>query len=231
MIRVAMKTAVTLSLLFALIGGCTLNKDSEASLWVLHDARGVANLEVYIDGAFAVEVAPGERSVPFGTSLGAHSLTLRSSGSNEALLTQELSALTARASLMVIRGDEQALSLLEVSGELPELDPGEHALEIVDLSGLETTFSVLLSGQDEGDFADCTPLGLTFTCHVITLPLMDGQLTSEPIIVSPGEDLNISTDHIDELVTVDLIEGEVTTVVIRSPSEDQVSLTAFRASL
>ena len=64
---------------------------------------------------FVVDVAPGERSVPIGTSLGAHTLTFRSSGSTQVLLTHELDELTARSSLVVIQGDDQALELLEVA--------------------------------------------------------------------------------------------------------------------
>ena len=154
--------------------GCDNRSNHEASLWVLHNAEGLANIEVYLDERFVVDVAPGERSVPIGTSLGAHTLTFRSSGSTQVLLTHELSELSARSSLVVVRGDESELELLEVSRPLPEVSPKEHALEIVDLSGLMTEFSVLLSGQDEEDFDECQGgLVETFTCHVITLPLPD----------------------------------------------------------
>lgn len=211
---------------------CRGLKESEASLWVLHDAEGLANLEVYLDDVFVVEVAPGERSVPVGVSLGAHVLTVRSSGSTRVLLSEALTPLSARASVVVIRGDERELTLLEASQPFPEVSDGEHLIEIVDLSGLTEEFSVLLSGQEEGDFEGCTsPLGMTFTCPISTLPLKGEALISELIPVQPGVALSISTDHLSELRKVDLLEGEVTTVVIMSPSEDRISLTVLRTSL
>ena len=222
-------TATLLSL-----GGCTGGQDPEASLWVLHDAEGLANLEVYLDDEFIVEVPPGERSVPVGVTLGEHRLTIRSSGSAQVLFTQKISPLTARASLIVIGGDEEALSLIEVSDPLEEVPEDKHALEIVDLSGLTEPSVVLLSGQDEADFQDCdSPIGMSFTCPVSALPIRNeaGEPISDFIMVNPGADLSISTKHLSELRKVDLLAGEVTTVVIRRSSEASISLTILRASL
>jgi len=216
------------------LGGCRGGQEFEASLWVLHDAEGLANLEVYLDDEFIIEVPPGERSAPVGVSLGVHRLTIRSSGSAQALFTQELKPLTARASLIVIGGDEEALSLVEVSDPLPEVAEEKHALELVDLSGLTEPSEVLLSGQDEADFEGCdSPIGMTFTCPVSVLPLSAeaDERVSDFIMVNPGADLSISTKHLSELRKVDLLGGEVTTVVIRRSNEASVSLTILRASL
>lgn len=210
---------------------CAKESEGEASLWILHDAEAIANLEVYLDDEFVVEVAPGEQSVPVGTSLGDHTLTLRSSGNTNVLLTHELTDLKKRASVIVVYGDAQNLKLLEATQRLPDVNSDEHMLEIIDLSGLSTKFSLLLSGQDEVDFEECTPLGSTFTCHVKTFPLEGDQKISELIKVRPGSNMSISTDHLGELLKVDLLGGEVTTIVIRSPSEEMISLRAFRATL
>jgi hypothetical protein len=221
--------ALLLSLLTTL-SACGDLGSSEASLWVLHELSGVANIEVLIDGTFMADVAPGEHSHALNLDAGEHTLTLRSSGSVTPLLTQSLSSLPERASLIVVQGSAEEPSLLEVSRELPEVAEGEHALEIVDLSGAGGAFDVRLSGQDEERFDDCdAETNNGFTCTLTSLPFTGGDQLSSFITVKAGSDLTLSTSH-PYTITLDLLEGEVTTIVVRDPDVSGEVLVPFSAS-
>ena len=179
-IRLSLVFSMTLSLICVLTG-CGVNDDLPASVSVYHDVDNVANLEIFLDDNFKVDVEPKEISRIFNTSLGAHTLTVRSSGSPEVLLEMPLANLTERTNLLVLRGSAEQIELIEVSRRLPQVAQDEHKLEVINLAKSDLSFE-LYSGSD----------------RILTIPfesMNSSALISDFITLSPEPNVRFSTNH------------------------------------
>jgi hypothetical protein len=217
-----LKDLCALTALCALLASCDLLGTESARLRVLHAVKGVANIEVWIDDEFKLDVTPSELSLDLNLAPGDHSLSLRFTGSAEDLLTQEIT-LNERVNLLVIGGEGRDLELTEVNRPLPALELTEHSLEVVNLTGGLPDFNLTLSKQLPPAGEECSDGAERCPQPVLALPMTadEGDTeVSEFVTVTPGSNINISTDYLprgdSDFIDDDLLGGETSIVLIRA---------------
>lgn len=217
--------------LLALLTSCDLGLGEDARLRVLHDVRGVANIEVWIDDEFKLEITPSELSQDLNLAAGGHALSLRFTGGAEELLAHDIT-LSERVNLLVLGGEGREIAVTEVNRPLPDVSLDEHALEVVNLAG-DLSFELSLSNQTPPAGGSCPDEAARCPRAVLALPQTsadDDVEVSEFLRVTPGATVNISTDHLprgdSDFVDDDLLGGETSTLLIRAVggAEDRPTL-------
>ncbi len=219
----------SLSRSLALLGGltacaltaCGLTPDENARLRICHNVSGVANIEVWLDGEFKLDLTPRELSQDLSLPAGDHALSLRFTGSAEELLAEEIT-LNERVNLLVLNGEGRDLSLTALNRPLPELELADHALEVINLTG-DISYSLTLSKQTPPPGEQCDDGAARCPRAVLSLPLTPAEgdaETSEFITVTPGNNINITTDYLprgpSDSAYSDLLSGETSIVLIRA---------------
>ena len=187
--------------------GCTPELDEPAVAWIFHDIPDIANVEVFVDDEFKVDVEPGELSRTFNMSLGEHVISVRNSGSSDVLLEVNLDDLTERGNLFVLRGTGSDVRLLPVTRKLPNPIENAHHLEVVNLADSSLSFDLILSSDE---------------IPILSLPLLmnDPPELSDFIIFPAENNLTISSNYLprnaSDFIKDNFLSEEASLLLIRS---------------
>jgi hypothetical protein len=140
-----------IGLISTTLSGCFTEDEPPApqsQITVIHNIPQFPNIQVIANEEVLMEVAPGLVSEPISVGAGPFSLSFRIAGSAESFANTEVINFKPRGYLFALSGDASSQSVIEVTRSIPEVNDGEHAIKVLDLSDNESALK-LYRMQDE----------------------------------------------------------------------------------
>ena len=194
--------------------GCTVESASSVQLKVFHQLLDLPKLDIIVDGVLEADVDPNELSRGIFLTPGAHEVTLKVERGSDPLVTIQLSELSERSHLIILRGDERNPEVITATRPLPPVSVGYHHLEVINLADPALSFKLYISSDPERPFLSTPFEGPA------------GSTTLSPFIqLSAGDNLSITTEN-NDLIEADLPSESASILLVGSTSSspDEVSL-------
>lgn len=175
-----------------------------AHLVMLHSVSDLGEVEVLVDGAVAVTVAPGQRTEAIDVAPGTVTLGLRNPGASSALVEEDLE-LVAQTYFIAITGQSGtgSLGFWRVDKPAPAVEPGKSAIEVVSLYDGDYVFDVYVNETSVAD-------------GVISLRISDFVTvdagTSDILVFNAGDDPSVALPIAS--ATVSLPDGSTNMILI-----------------